>query len=50
MNGSRIPDVMSIDRPVAIIYNFATKGFIGSLNFNFVIFLFLTINRFLYTS
>jgi len=31
-----------------IIYSFATKGFLGSLNMNFVIFLFVGINCFLY--
>jgi short-chain fatty acids transporter len=35
---------------VVIVYSFTTKGFIKSLNFNFVIFLFLTLNTFLYNT
>lgn len=33
-----------------IIYSFITKGIIDSLDFNFVIFIFLTLNAFLYNS
>lgn len=35
---------------IVIIYSFITKGFLGSLNINFVIFIFLTANCFLYNS
>lgn len=35
---------------IVIAYSFATKGVIKSLNFNFVIFLFLTLNAFLYNT
>jgi len=33
-----------------IIYSFITKGIINSLDFNFIIFIFLTLNTFLYNS
>jgi len=35
---------------VTIVHSFITKGFIPSLNFNFVIFIFLTLNTFLYNT
>ena len=35
---------------IFIIHTFIQKGVIGSLNFNFVIFIFLTLNTFLYNS
>lgn len=51
MNGSRfLMMIVGIAGLVYIIYSFATKGFIPSLNFNFVIFLFLTLNAFLYNT
>lgn len=42
--------ILGIAGIIVIGYSFATKGFIGSLNFNFVIFLFLTLNTFLYNT
>jgi short-chain fatty acids transporter len=51
MNGSRIlMYLVGIAGFVYIVYSFATNGIIKSLNFNFVIFLFLTLNAFLYNT
>lgn len=51
MNGSKILMLLvGIAGLCYIGYSFATKGFIKSLNFNFVIFLFLTLNTFLYNT
>jgi short-chain fatty acids transporter len=51
MNGSRIlMYLVGIAGLVYIVYSFATNGIIKSLNFNFVIFLFLTLNAFLYNT
>ena len=51
INNSRLlMIVIGIASVIYIIYSFATKGFIPSLNFNFVIFIFLTLNIFLYNT
>ncbi len=51
MNNSRfLMIILGIAGFVYIVHSFATKGFIPSLNFNFVIFLFLTLNTFLYNT
>jgi len=51
MNGSKIfMWLVGLAGLIAIGYSFATKGFLGSLNINFVIFIFLTANTFLYNS
>lgn len=42
--------IIGIAGVVYIIHSFVTKGFIPSLNFNFVIFIFLTLNTFLYNT
>ncbi|NPV43924.1 MAG: short-chain fatty acid transporter [Firmicutes bacterium] len=51
MNSSKfLMIIIGIAGVVYIIHSFATKGFIPSLNFNFVIFIFLTLNTFLYNT
>ncbi|MCG8484859.1 MAG: TIGR00366 family protein [Clostridia bacterium] len=51
MNGSRILMlIIGLAGLTIIVDSFIKKGFIGSLNFNFVIFLFLTLNMFLYNT
>jgi short-chain fatty acids transporter len=51
MNDSKLlMYIIGISGLIVIIYNFVSKGFIASLNFNFVIFLFLTLNAFLYNT
>lgn len=51
MNGSRIiMTLVGIAGFVNIVYTFMQKGFLGSLSLNFVIFLFLTANFFLYNT
>ena len=51
INNSRLlMIVIGIASVIYIIYSFATKGFIPSLKFNFVIFIFLTLNIFLYNT
>jgi short-chain fatty acids transporter len=42
--------IIGIAGLVTIVHSFVTKGFIPSLNFNFVIFIFLTLNTFLYNT
>lgn len=51
MNGSKIlMIVIGIFGIISIVYSFAKKGFLGSLDFNFIIFMFLTLNCFLYNT
>jgi len=51
MNGSRICMwLIGVAGLVVIVYSFITKGFMGSLNLNFIIFLFIIANCFLYNS
>lgn len=51
MNGSRILMLLiGIAGLTVILHSFITKGVLNSLNFNFVIFLFLTLNTFLYNT
>jgi short-chain fatty acids transporter len=51
MNDSRIlMIILGVAGLIVIINSFVTKGFIPSLNFNFVIFMFLTMNTFLYNT
>jgi len=51
MNDSRIIMLLlGIAGLVYIVYSFTTQGIIPSLNFNFVLFLFLTLNAFLYNT
>ncbi len=51
MNGSRVVMwLIGVAGLVAIIYSFISKGFLGSLSVNFIIFLFIIINCFLYNS
>lgn len=49
-NNKYLMYILGIAGLVVIGYSFMTKGFIKSLNFNFVIFLFLTANMFLYNT
>ena len=51
MNGSRIiMFLIGIIGLIAIVYQFATKGFLGALTLNFIITIFLTANCFLYST
>ena len=51
MNGSRIiMFLIGIIGLIAIVYQFATKGFLGALTLNFIITIFLTANCFLYNT
>ncbi|HEY8541522.1 MAG TPA: TIGR00366 family protein [Pseudothermotoga sp.] len=51
MNGSKILMILiGISGIISIIYSFVKKGFLGSLDFNFIIFIFLTLNCFLYNT
>jgi short-chain fatty acids transporter len=51
LNGSRICMwLIGIAGLVVIVYSFITKGFLGSLSVNFIIFLFTIANCFLYNS
>ncbi len=51
MNNNRILMlILGVAGLTVIVYSFMTKGVIKSLNFNFVIFLFLTLNTFLYNT
>lgn len=51
MNGSRIIMwLVGVAGVAAIVYSFFTKGVLGSLSVNFIIFLFITINCFLYNT
>ena len=51
LNGSRLCMwLIGLGGVVAIVYQFATKGFLGSLSVNFIIFLFTIANCFLYSS
>jgi len=51
MNSSKLLMlIIGIAGVAVIIDSFVKNGFIGSLNFNFVIFLFLTLNTFLYNT
>ena len=51
MNGSRIiMFLIGIIGLIAIVYQFATKGFLGALPLNFIITIFLTANCFLYNT
>lgn len=51
MNASRIfMWLIGLAGIIAIVYSFATKGVMGSLSVNFIIYLFVTINCFLYSS
>ena len=51
MNSSRIlMYVIGLTGLVIIVRSFMARGFMGSLNFNFVIFLFMTLNCFLYST
>lgn len=51
MNGSRILMlIIGIAGLTVILHSFITKGILNSLNFNFVIFMFLTLNTFLYST
>jgi short-chain fatty acids transporter len=51
MNGSRIMMwLIALGGLVAIVYTFATSGFLGALSVNFIIFLFTIANCFLYNS
>ncbi len=49
MNGSKIfMYLIGIAGIIVIVQQFVTKGFLGALNMNFIIFLFIVINCFLY--
>ncbi len=51
MNGSRIiMFLIGIIGLIAIVYQFATKGFLGALTLNFIITIFLAANCFLYNT
>lgn len=51
MNSSKIlMIVIGMAGITSIVYSFATKGFLRSLDFNFIIFIFLTLNCFLYNT
>ena len=51
MNGRRIiMFLIGIIGLIAIVYQFATKGFLGALTLNFIITIFLTANCFLYNT
>lgn len=51
MNGSKLLMILiGIAGIISIVYSFIKKGFLGSLDFNFIIFIFLTLNCFLYNT
>lgn len=51
MNGSKILMILiGISGIISIVYSLIKKGFFGSLDFNYIIFIFLTLNCFLYNT